>query len=186
MPSDWNKFPELTQNRTHCVLHRTGAGWQGITFLITPCMVTHFGFVAKTVLVSHWRFQPLLSSACAVSRRSLCPHHAPSAGGLGKKLEGDTARTAVLNCPKGYSILYKVMLSNKNCGRERKGGFGFQGSCSDTGWTLVCSWEVESDLLCTSCVIVPSSPLFLHLLNHLYLSQQVFLLLFFLVSPQSC
>lgn len=45
---------------------------------------------------------------------------------------------------------------------------------------------VASDLLCVICVIVPTSPLFLHLLNHLYLNPRVLLLLFFPVSPHSC
>jgi len=77
------------------------------------------------------------------------------------------------------------MFRNKNCSRERKGVFGFQGYCSDTAWALVCLWEVVSDFLCIICVIIPTSSLFLHLLSHLYLKLQVFLLLFFLISPHS-
>lgn len=36
--------------------------------------------------------------------------------GVGKRLGGDTARTAVSNCPRGYSTPYDIFLSNKSSG----------------------------------------------------------------------
>lgn len=46
--------------------------------------------------------------------------------GVGKSLGGDRAGTGDVGWPKGYSRLYNVMFSNKNCSRERK-GLGFFG-----------------------------------------------------------
>jgi len=47
-------------------------------------------------------------------------HTDPPASRLGvhKKLGGDTARTADLNSPKGYSTPHDIMLSNKSWGKE--------------------------------------------------------------------
>lgn len=52
--------------------------------------------------------------------------------------------------PKAYSTLYSAMLSIKSC---LGGWWGvFQGSsCSETGWALVCLWEVEKDCHCITC-----------------------------------
>ena len=47
-----------------------------------------------------------------------------------KKLGGDTSGTADPNCPKGYSMPYDVMLSNKSWGKE-----GGRGGCSEL-WCL--------------------------------------------------
>jgi len=46
------------------------------------------------------------------------------------KLGGDTAGTADPNWPKGYSMPYDVMLSNKKLGEEKgRGDFRRDGSC---------------------------------------------------------
>lgn len=81
------------------------AGIESIFFIIAH-MVTCFGFVTQTLLIS--------IKAFSVS------HRAPPAIGLGvhTELGGDTVGTADPNRPKGYSILSDVGLSNKSCGGE--------------------------------------------------------------------
>jgi len=78
------------------------------------------------------RFSLLLSSAYTESRPF---HHSTSEqAGATHGAEGDTAGTADPNWPKGYTMLYDVLLSNET-GRE----LGRESHCLGTGWTSV-SW----------------------------------------------
>lgn len=100
--------------------------------------------------------------------------------GLGtlSKLGGNTAGSAGPNYPKRCSIPRDIMLSSKTgCGM----GVVIQARCCwETGWALVCWWEVMR-----FCLIFESLDVFsilsLHLLNCVYLSN-VFSLFPFSVS----
>jgi len=48
---------------------------------------------------------------------------------VGKKLGGDTAGTNDSKWPKGYAVLYDVMLSNKSWGNEKGEGVWSYGVC---------------------------------------------------------
>lgn len=65
---------------------------------------------------------------------------------MGQKLEGDTARKADPNSPKGCSIPYNIMLSSKNCG-----------ACfleeAAIAQRLDGHQEVVTDFLCVTCFI---------------------------------
>lgn len=92
-----------------------------------------------------------LNSDCTTSRHS---HFPPDSAHpttqqqvgsvrVGMKLGGDPARTANVNLPQGYSILYHGMLSNKIWGRGRYSlVFGFQDGFSETSWAVCSSLPV--------------------------------------------
>lgn len=71
----------------------------------------------------------------------------------------------------------------KTVGRGR----AWRGDCLETGWVLVCLWEVVSDChciywfflfvsFCVCCFSTPPPPPFFHLLNCLFLNPWVFLI----------
>lgn len=80
-----------------------------LIFFIAAHMMLCFGFVNETVLI-HWscNYCRTLHAQCG---DFLFLHCAPTVSMLGrhKRLRGDTGRTADLNSPKGYSILYDLM-----------------------------------------------------------------------------
>jgi len=72
------------------------------------------------------------------------------------------------------------MLSSKNSGEVVSGEI--ESHCFETGWALVCLWEVVGDYLCI--IFFPFS--FLHLLNCPYLTPWASLLFLLISSPPTC
>lgn len=77
---------------------------------------------------------------------------------VGKRWGGAITRATDLNCPKGYSMLYDVTLSNKSWGSRRKGGSCYGNVCLPKQllcvlrlcfprlWlNIVCWWEEENN-----------------------------------------
>jgi len=75
-----------------------GLAGMELTFFTAACMVLHFGFVAKTVLIIQGCLDVLAIAEQYLHSISAFPvsHTAPPARRLGvhKELRGDTARTA--------------------------------------------------------------------------------------------
>lgn len=136
-----------------------------VTLFTAAQMVLRFGFVSRTVLVTHPCFGSCCS-ACTASRFHLSPLHPLQQVGQGWARWGDTVGTSCQNRPKGYSRPYNIMLSNKNWEeggqRSAPGGGGH-------------------------CLCITFSPyrLFLHLLNCLDPHTQEFSLLLFPFCPPS-
>lgn len=107
----------------------SGSGQDEVNFHRGSSYVACFRFVAKPMLITHQRFGfcqtvPAQPQGFLFFWRFFFPLCAPPASrlGVGKNLGGDTARTTDSNRPKGYSIPYKIMLSNKKMGvGEEKG-----------------------------------------------------------------
>lgn len=99
---------------------------------------------------------------------------------VGKRLGGNTAGTAGLNWPKGYSTLCNIMPIIK-LGGGRRGIFwvskGAVAQWVAWHWSACGRWWVISFVLPVGVFI-----LFLHLLNCLDFNPQVFLLLFSLLG----
>lgn len=126
-----------------------------------------------------------LYCSCTAWGLSLFPTQFPPVSrlGVGKTLGGDTAGTVDSNWPKGYSMAYNVMISNKtDKGRSQVGWWvGFQGGQrSENSWPSVCLWEMVGDFLCFAWFSY-----LLHWLNCLYLGPWVFLPFFLVFSPHS-
>ena len=109
--------------------------------------------------------------------------------GVGKNLGRDIPDP---NWPKGYSIPYKSMLSNKNWGKARRVcSFSSKAAVAQrlVGHGCACGWEVANDSVCIICFLVWvfffSFFFFLCLWNSLYLEPLVSSLLLSLCSPPS-
>lgn len=99
----------------------TGLGWDGLNFIAAPVVLW-----LDLWLKQCWQHTSLtatpeqsLQSVAAFCFFPLFPLHTASRLGVRKKLGGDAAKTADLNCLRGYSIPYDAMLSYR---RSRKGG----------------------------------------------------------------
>ena len=96
------------------------AGMELIFFTAAHTVVC-FGFMTKTVLMTHLRF----SHCWAVLTQPpgpFCFSHCPTSLGLHKNLGDDTTRTADPNRPKSYSTSHGVMFSNKTVEKKEEGG----------------------------------------------------------------
>jgi len=97
----------------YLVVHCTGSGWDEVykVFIAAP-VVLCFAFEAKTVLVAHQCFGycRIVLAQCQgfLSVFSSLP-----------KLGRDTARTVKPNRPKGFSIVYDLIRSNKSSEKGR-------------------------------------------------------------------
>lgn len=114
-----------------------------LTFLTAANMALYFGFLVKTLLITHQCLGHCWT-VLAVLKLPLFPHCPTQWTGWGWTRERTQPGQAA-SWPKGYSTWYSIMFRNKTWGREEEGQFGFQGHCwLETGWTLVHSWEVGS------------------------------------------
>lgn len=154
-----------------------------LTFLTAANMALYFGFLVKTLLITHQCLGHCWT-VLAVLKLPLFPHCPTQWTGWGWTREGTQPGQAA-SWPKGYSTWYSIMFRNKTWGREEEGKFGFQGHCwLETGWTLVHSWEVGSYYLWVIYLPHPLHPTFFHLLNCL-ISTHIFWVSLFLSSPLS-
>lgn len=93
-----------------------------LTFFIIARVVLCFRFVTKKIITP--MFQLPLNNACIVSRPplSLILSIPESRLRVGKRLGGGLSWDSWPSCPKGYSITYNAMLSNKRVGRVGEAG----------------------------------------------------------------
>lgn len=99
-----------------------------LTFFIGVRMVSYFGFVAKTVLITHQCFSfcwMVLAENQGFLRHSFC--HSSRCGG-----EQETADTCnERDIPQhitSYSVIKRLVCSSKSS------------NCCKTGWALICIW----------------------------------------------
>ena len=103
----------------------TGSGWDRVNFLHSNQYGAVFRVVTKTVLITQQCFHycwAVLADHQGFLFFWLFPLSTTRLG-VGKKLEGNTGRTADLNWPKGFSMLDDNILNVKNC---REGFLGKQ------------------------------------------------------------
>lgn len=93
-----------------------------LTFFIIARVVLCFRLVTKKIITP--MFQLPLNNACIVSRPplSLILSIPESRLRVGKRLGGGLSWDSWPSCPKGYSITYNAMLSNKRVGRVGEAG----------------------------------------------------------------
>lgn len=108
-------------------------------------MMLCFGFKRKPVLTTDWCFRgcrAVLTLSQGLFCLLCCPASVEELG-LQKELKGDRNRTDDLGWPKGHSILYDVMQSNKTGGADWGGGpataWGLAGHCLVSGEQLHCT-----------------------------------------------
>lgn len=124
-------------------------------------MVLHFGFVSRTLLVTHPCFGSHCS-ACTASRFHLSPLHPLQQVGRGGQ---DTGRGHSWDSlPEWTKAILQAIQHHAQQQKLRR------------GWAEVCSWEVAT-------AYAPPYRLFLHLLNCLDPHTQEFSLLLFPFSP---
>lgn len=95
-------------------------------FFVEAHMMICLEFFMKVLVITRWWFN-YCRAVLTQSQILLWPLCSPASEGLSmhKELGRDTARTADPDLPKGYSILYGIMVNIKNWGKEEKKGWTF-------------------------------------------------------------
>jgi len=116
----------------YCILGLPG---MDLTVFTAAGLVLCFGFVTKTVLITHQCFGCFWMMLAKPQGRLFFPCCCQRAGWGGQE---DGRGHSWPKLAREYSIPCGVLLSNKNWGRETRGEFNFQGDgSSETAWALV-------------------------------------------------
>lgn len=151
-----------------------------LTFSTAAHTVQCFGSVAPAVLTTPQCFG-WCSAVLAQCQGHLCfPLHPHSQAEGGR--EPGTRHSWDSESPNRYFMWCILKFRNKNWKKKKMGGcFGFQSGCLETGWALLCLWEVVPSPLPH---LFPSTPFFSSLIKLFFISTAEFSQFrFFLFSP---